>query len=122
MVNIVIKGGGEVRLALVDQKGNTLLRKRLIVSGSEGIEVRSRLPLELETRRGRVAVVPVVVSEIQPQQQVTFDGQKPAAFIDARCRRLKIAPRLLARALAEAPAEDADGLVLDAPGAAAKRR
>ena len=112
MLEIKIKGQGELSIALVDRKGKILLRKRLIVSGSDRVEGRSQLPLELETKRGLVPVVPILTKN-DPDQEVTFDGRDPASFSQARCRQLKYSPKLLEQSLeSERTGSERDGLTV----------
>ena len=111
MLEVKITGPGELSIALVDRKGQTLLSKRLVVSGSDCLEARTRLPLELETKRGRAPVVPVLTFKRDSEQQVTFDGQEPEAFARERCRQLKVSPKLIERSIeAERQRDELEGL------------
>ncbi len=86
-MEILIKGPGEVVICLIDSSGKTLLQETLRSSGSPNVAGRRPLSLLLQTRRGDVAVAPVLVG-CGEQQQVTFDGDQPAEFTRRRCREI----------------------------------
>ena len=120
MLEIAIKGQGEVAVALVDRKGAVLMRKRLVISGSEGLEAKTSMPLELDTHSGRVPVVPILVRRSDSLEHVTFNGRDPAAYADERCKQLKAAAGVVQKVI------DADrlhdGLHLRTPEPAGRRR
>jgi len=101
MLEVSIKGAGEVAIALVDRKGQVLFRKRLIISGAEGIEAKSRVPLQLETKSGRIPVVPVLIRKTTSQQEVLFGGRDPESFATTRCRELKFPKSIVERVVAD---------------------
>ncbi len=86
-MEVLIKGPGEVVICLIDSNGKTLLQETLRSSGSPNLAGRRPLSLLLQTRRGEVAVAPVLVG-CGEQQQVTFDGDEPAEFTRRRCREI----------------------------------
>src|SRR5262249_55526733 len=90
MIEIAIKGPGELTLGLIDRKGKVLLKKRLIISGADAIEAKSQVPLALQTRKGEVPVVPVLIHQGTLKQRITFAGKEPATFTKERCRKLKV--------------------------------
>ena len=98
MIDIVIKGAGEVTIGVVDPKGRLLLRKRIIVSGDPGIEARSRLPLTVETRNGAATVVPVLIQRKDARQQITFAGREARDFTAQRCREIKVSTAMIEKA------------------------
>jgi len=69
VIEIAIKGSGELTLGLIDRKGKVLLKKRLITAGADAIEAKSRVPLALQTREGEVPVVPVLIHQSTLKQQ-----------------------------------------------------
>jgi hypothetical protein len=62
-IELRLKGPGSSTVALFDSKGNPLMTKRLVLSGSSGVEARSILPLTLGTTAGVVAVVPALLHQ-----------------------------------------------------------
>jgi hypothetical protein len=88
VVEVVVKGPGQASVALFDRNGTALLRRVWRFSGHPQIEIRSRLPTTLQTTRGRVPVVPVVV-RAEKDQKVSLDGAEPGAHLEERCRALK---------------------------------
>ncbi len=86
-MDIVVNGPGEVLVCLIDHQGKALLQERLRISGSGGISARWPMSLSLETRNGHVAVSPVLASH-GSKQHITFDGQEPAKFTEARCKEI----------------------------------
>jgi hypothetical protein len=90
VLEIIIKGEGEVTIALFDRNGRLLLGKRLRISGQPRIEARSRLPLVLQTARGDAPVVPVLLRRSRLEQEVTFNGVEPSSFMKDRYRALKV--------------------------------
>ena len=85
---VVVKGPGQASVALFDKNGTALLRRVWRISGHPQIETRSRLPIALQTTRGRVAVVPIVVAAAK-DQKVSVDGTEPGALLEEHCRALK---------------------------------
>jgi hypothetical protein len=98
MIDIVVKGPGEVTIGVVDPKGRLLLRKRIIVSGDPGIEARSRLPLTVQTRNGAVTVVPVLIQRKDARQHITFAGREARDFTAQRCREMKVSTAMIEKA------------------------
>ena len=94
---IIIKGSGEFVLGLVDREGRILLTKRLVASGSDRVEVRTRVPETLKTRNGEASVVPVLIKS-SSKQIATFGGKSPAAFTSQRCRELKFSTAVMKKA------------------------
>jgi hypothetical protein len=88
VIEIVIKGEGETAIALFDRSGRALLRKRWRASGDARIEVRSRLPLLLQTTKGAAPVIPVIVYTGR-EQKVTFNETEAKSFTEERVRSLK---------------------------------
>jgi hypothetical protein len=88
VIEVVVKGPGQASVALFDKNGTALIRRVWRISGHPKIEARSRLPTAVQTKRGRVAVVPVVVRAAE-DQRVSLDGAEPRAFLEERCRALK---------------------------------
>ena len=84
-MEIMIKGPGQVTICFIDSSGKTLLQERLRSGGSPNVAARRPVSLLLHTRNGHVTVAPVLV-EHGEKQQVTFDGDEPAAITRRRCR------------------------------------
>ena len=90
MIEVILKGAGEATVGLVDRRGRMLMTMRLVLSGSEGIEARSTMPLVLQTREEEIAVVPVLISTTGSNQRVTFGGLEHGTFTSRRCEELNI--------------------------------
>jgi len=86
-MEIMIKGPGQVTICFIDSSGKTLLQERLRSGGSPNVAARRPVSLLLHTRNGHVTVAPVLV-EHGEKQQVTFDGDEPAAITRRRCREI----------------------------------
>jgi hypothetical protein len=86
-MEIIIAGPGQVTICFVDSSGKTLLQERLRSGGSPSVAARRPVSLLLHTHRGHVEVAPVLVDRGE-KQQVTFDGDEPAAFTRRRCREI----------------------------------
>jgi hypothetical protein len=87
-MEIAIKGAGDVTVRFIDRKGRTLVQEKLTVSGSPTVEAKQTISLMVETTDGQVMLAPVLVHQSNPEQQVTFDGQKPSAFTKKRCEEI----------------------------------
>ena len=98
MIDVVVKGPGEVTIGVVDAKGRLLLRKRIVVSGDQRIEARSQLPLAVQTRSGTVDVVPLLIRRKDAEQHVTFAGREASEFTAQRCREIKVSPAIINKA------------------------
>ena len=85
-MEIVIKGEGEVVIRFVDRRGRTLMEKNFVTSGSETIQAKTDVSLFVETTSGQVPLIPVLVRQSNPKQQVTFDGEKPSSFVKKQCQ------------------------------------
>ena len=88
-IQVEIKGPGAVAVALLDPSGNVVARQRLTVSGDSRVVARLRLPAAVETTRGEVATIPVLLSHGEAQA-VTFAGKDPGSFLEQRCGELKL--------------------------------
>jgi len=97
VIEIAMKGSGELTLGLIDRKGKVLLKKRLITAGADAIEAKSRVPLALQTREGEVPVVPVLMHQSTLKQQITFAGKEPATFTKEQCRKLRFSREVIER-------------------------
>jgi len=86
-MEITIKGPGQLTICFIDSNGKTLLQEQLRSGGSPSVGARRPVSLLLHTRRGHVAVAPVLVDGGE-RQQVTFDGHEPAPFTRRRCREI----------------------------------
>jgi hypothetical protein len=84
-MEIIINGPGEVLVCFIDPQGKTLLQERMRIAGSESVVARRPVNLSVETRKGHVALSPVLKS-YGGTQRVTFDGQEPDRFTMARCK------------------------------------
>jgi hypothetical protein len=89
-MEVHLKGLGATTVGLFDGKGNALLTKRLVLSGSSQVEAKSLLRLTLSTKAGQIPVVPVLIHQTSPSQTVTFGGQKPGAATAERLRAMKL--------------------------------
>ena len=107
-VVVNLKGPGQASVALFDKNGTALLRRVWRISGHPQIEARSRIPIALQTTRGRVAVVPIVVAAAK-DQKVSLDGAEPGAYLEQRCRALKW-PRTAVEKISHAAARLGDDL------------
>jgi len=96
-MEILIKGPGEVMICLIDSSGKTLVQERLRSAGTETVTTRRPVDLAVHTRGGQVPVSPVLVSH-GGKQQVTFDGEPPAAFTEGRCREIGSIAAVIERA------------------------
>jgi len=90
MMDLRLKGSGAAIVGLFDSRGKILLTKRWVVTGSDAVEVRSRLPLSLATKGGRLPVVPILIDQTNDGQAITFDGKKPAEMALTRARAIRI--------------------------------
>lgn len=125
MIDVVVRGPGELTIGAVDPKGRLLLRKRIVVSGDPRIEARSRLPLTVQTRNGAVPVVPLLIQRKDGAQEVTFAGRDASDFTAERCRELKVSTALVdkaSRAAAAALEHDEWPHLLIRPSATRGRR
>jgi hypothetical protein len=87
-MEIAIVGEGEVMIRFIDQKGQTLLQEKLVVSGSPTVEGRRTIDLSVKTTDGAVPLAPVLVRQSNPRQRVTFDGETPSRFTQKRCKEI----------------------------------
>lgn len=87
-MEIVIKGEGEVVIRFVDHQGRTWIERRFVTSGSSGIQAKTTIPLILETVRGQVPLIPILVRQGDPKLQITFDGEDPSSFSRKRCHEI----------------------------------
>ena len=101
-VEVRLKGPGAISVALYDGLGNALLTKRWVVSGTDGVEMRSRLPLSLRTKTGLRSVVPVLIHQTNSKQAITFDGHDPASMTAERSRTIKLSKASLSKIQAAA--------------------
>jgi hypothetical protein len=76
-MEVHLKGLGATTVGLFDGKGNALLTKRLVLSGSSQVEAKSLLRLTLSTKAGQIPVVPVLIHQTSPSQTVTFGDKNP---------------------------------------------
>jgi hypothetical protein len=96
-VALRLKGPGATTVGLYDSNGNALLTKRLVLSGPDGIEATSTLPLSLRTEVDHVALVPVLIHQSSKRQAITFDGKAPAVATALRIRSMKLDKRAIHR-------------------------
>jgi hypothetical protein len=89
-MEVRLKGSGATTVGLFDGKGNALLTKRIVLSGSSQVEAKSLLRLTLGTKAGQIQVVPVLIHQTSPSQTVTFGGQDPGAATAERFRAMKL--------------------------------
>jgi hypothetical protein len=89
-IELRLKGPGSSTVALFDSKGNPLMTKRLVLSGSPGVEARSILPLTLGTTAGVVAVVPALLHQSDTRQTVTLGDKKPEAAMEERFLAIRL--------------------------------
>ena|ERR1700722_5955788 len=89
-MEVRLKGLGATTVGLFDGKGNALLTKRLVLSGSSEVEARSLIPLTLGTKAGRIPVAPVLIHQTNLSQAITFGGQDPAAATAETFRAMKL--------------------------------
>jgi hypothetical protein len=87
-MEIAIVGEGELLIRFIDQKGQTMLQEKLVISGSPTVEGRRTIELSVKTVDGAVSLAPVLVRQSNPKQQVTFDGESPSRFTQKRCKAL----------------------------------
>jgi hypothetical protein len=126
-MEVLLKGTGAATFALFDQKGNVLLTKRLVLSGSDAAEAKSRLPLTLRTRAGSVPVVPVLIHKANQKQTVTFAGKDAVSATAERYRELRVSKAAIAKIgqamlLAEERGGDPDIILSLGRKSAGKRR
>jgi hypothetical protein len=122
-----VHGPGALTFGLFDAKGKALVVKRLIVSGPEGIEARSRLPRRVQTQSGAVAVVPVLMHRANSEQRVTFEGKDAAKATEERGRDIGLSKSALGKIkettdLIAARGGDPQVLVAASKGPPAKKR
>jgi hypothetical protein len=86
-MDILIKGSGDVVICFIDRSGKTLVQESMRSSGSATTITRRPMDLVVHTRGGRVPVSPVLAS-CGGKQQVTFDGDEPAAYTRRRCQEI----------------------------------
>ena len=86
-MEIVIKGSGETVVRFIDRDGKTLLQERIRVSGSPKVEAKREVSLVVNTISGERLVSPVLVRQ-GDKQEVTFSGEKPAAYARRRCQEI----------------------------------
>jgi hypothetical protein len=98
MIDVVVKGPGELTIGAVDRKGRLLLRKRIVASGDPGIEARTQLPLTVQTRNGAVPVVPLLIQRKDARQHITFAGRDAPDFTAERCREMKVSTAMIDKA------------------------
>ena len=87
-MEIIIKGEGEIVVRFSDRNGRTLIERKYVTSGSQTIQAKTEVPLVAETRSGPAPLVPVLVHQSNPKQEVTFDGEKPSQFCKKRCQEI----------------------------------
>lgn len=91
-MEIVINGEGEVVIRCVDRQGRTWMEKRFVTSGSPAMQAKTAIPLVLETARGQVPLIPILVYQGGPERQVTFDSEDPSSFSKKRCHEIGGSP------------------------------
>jgi len=113
-MDIAIVGPGEVVIRFIDQKGQTLIQEKLIVSGSPTVEGRRTIALSVKTTSGSVGLAPVLVQQSNPKQRVTFDSEPPSSFTRKRCKEIGCATDVVAKAERgrAAPPAQSDGSVV----------
>lgn len=87
-MEIAIFGEGEVVIRFIDQKGQTLIQEKLVVSGSPTVEARRIISLCVETTSGGALLAPILVRQSNPKQRMTFDGEEPSRFTKKRCEEI----------------------------------
>ena len=87
-LEVAWQGPGEVTLRFIDRDGQALLEENISAFGSPAIQCRTRRPLTLDTRDGKVDVVPVVLSRSAAIQAVTFNAQPREAYVRRRCESM----------------------------------
>jgi hypothetical protein len=97
MMELRLKGSGKAVVSFFDNQGNTLLTKRWVVSGPGEVEVRSRLPLSLRTKAGRIPVMPVLIHQSGSGQTITFDGKHPEDATSNRGRTIRLSKASLSK-------------------------
>ena len=97
-MEIAIVGPGEVLIRLIDVKGRALVEEKLVVSGSPTVEAIRMMALSVETTRGPTSLAPVLVSQSNPKQRVTFDREAPSQFTGKRCTEIGCTPDIAAEA------------------------
>lgn len=88
VMEIAVRGEGELVLRFIDATGRTLYEERLTVSGSPKVEARRMVELSIGTIEGRAALAPVLIRQSNPKQRVTFDGESPSRFSRRRCKEI----------------------------------
>lgn len=97
-MEIIVQGEGEVIVRFIDRRGRTLLQENLSVAGSPTVEARRILPLAVTTADGQVPIAPVLASQANPRQKVSFDGLEPSAFARRRCEEIGCPSSIIADA------------------------
>lgn len=93
-MEIAIVGEGEVTIRFIDQKGQTLIQEKLVVSGSPTVEGRRTIDLSVETNSGSRPLAPVLIRQSNPKQRVTFDSEIPSRFTQKRCKEIGCATKV----------------------------
>jgi hypothetical protein len=116
-IDVVMQGPGTLDVGLVDGRGRMLLRRQLVASGDRSIEVRTHLPLSLQTTDGEVDVVAVLIPDGRRKRasRVTFNGMTPDRYTATRSRQLRVPAASVARAASAASGQDILG-ALRRPG------
>jgi hypothetical protein len=89
-VEVRLKGPGVTTLGLVDGKGNVLMARRVLVAGSDDVEMKFQMPLSLSTTKGLITAVPMLFHQTDAKQVVTVGGKNPGAAAAERQRALKL--------------------------------
>jgi hypothetical protein len=124
-MEIAIIGEGEVIIRFIDGHGQTLLQERLVVSGPPGVQALRHVALSIGTVHGPAELAPVVASQSNPKQRVTFDGEDPARFARRRCKAIGCSAtvvRAAARGVAPAPTPRGTGVGIGEPAMTAVLR
>jgi hypothetical protein len=112
-MEIAIIGEGEVVIRFIDRHGSTLLQERLVVSGPPGVQALRNVSLSIGMARESAELAPVLVSQSNPRQRVTFDREGPARFARRRCKAIgctATVARNAARGKAPAPTPHGPGV------------
>ena len=96
-IEVRLYGPGATTVGLFDTKGRALLVKRLIVSGPQEVEARSRLPRSVQVRGGDLPVVPVLMHRVNDKQRVTFEGKEAETATAEKYRAMKFSKAVLGK-------------------------
>lgn len=110
-MKVEINGPGKVCIRSVDAEGKVLMDRTLTVSGSTAIYAFADIPLELETRKGSIAVIPVLVATASDTPLVKFNEMDHREFSLQRCAEIGASPEAVTVAEAgNGPSVNPDGL------------